>query len=79
MTLNHQKISKRAYELWEQSGRPEGAAVDHWLQAELELVQLSPLTPVASAPPLLSTGKAKPQNKNKFPAAGHIPRQSNAA
>jgi Protein of unknown function (DUF2934) len=26
-------IRQRAYELWEQEGRPDGAALRHWLQA----------------------------------------------
>jgi hypothetical protein len=30
-------ISRRAYELWEQEGRPEGADLRHWIQAEQEL------------------------------------------
>ncbi|MDO8542456.1 MAG: DUF2934 domain-containing protein [Opitutaceae bacterium] len=30
-------ISRRAYELWEQEGRPDGADLRHWLQAEKEL------------------------------------------
>jgi hypothetical protein len=29
-------IRKRAYEIWEQSGRPYGRDMDHWLQAESE-------------------------------------------
>src|SRR5207253_10948234 len=28
------KIAERAYLLWEQAGRPEGKALEHWLQAE---------------------------------------------
>ena len=32
------RIRERAYELWEQEGRPEGRHLDHWLQAEHELV-----------------------------------------
>ena len=31
------QIRERAHELWEQAGRPEGKAVEHWLQAEREL------------------------------------------
>jgi hypothetical protein len=31
-------IAKRAYEIWEQEGRPEGRALDHWMQAERELM-----------------------------------------
>lgn len=30
-------ISRRAYELWEQEGRPEGNDMRHWFQAEQEL------------------------------------------
>lgn len=30
-------ISRRAYELWEKEGRPDGSDLRHWLQAEQEL------------------------------------------
>lgn len=30
-------ISRRAYELWEQDGKPDGNDLQHWLQAEREL------------------------------------------
>jgi hypothetical protein len=30
-------IARRAYELWENEGRPEGSDLRHWLQAEAEL------------------------------------------
>ena len=30
-------ISRRAYELWEREGRPEGSDLRHWLAAEQEL------------------------------------------
>jgi hypothetical protein len=30
-------VSRRAYELWENEGRPEGCDLRHWLQAEQEL------------------------------------------
>ena len=36
-----QKIEERAYALWEANGRPEGRALDHWLQAEQEIVNQS--------------------------------------
>jgi len=32
-----ESISRRAYELWEQEGRPEGNDMRHWLQAEQEI------------------------------------------
>jgi hypothetical protein len=31
------KIRKRAYELWEQNGRPDGSEERFWHRAELEL------------------------------------------
>lgn len=30
-------VSRRAYELWEKEGRPDGSDLRHWLQAEQEL------------------------------------------
>jgi hypothetical protein len=36
-TSSPDAISRRAYELWEQEGRPEGNDMRHWLQAEKEL------------------------------------------
>ena len=32
-----EEISRRAYEIWEGEGRPEGCDLRHWLQAEQEL------------------------------------------
>jgi Protein of unknown function (DUF2934) len=33
----HEEIAVCAYFIWEHEGRPEGRALDHWLQAELQL------------------------------------------
>jgi len=30
-------IAERAYLIWEQMGRPDGQALEHWLRAEAEL------------------------------------------
>lgn len=35
--MTHEEISKRAREIWEREGRPEGRDMEHWLQAEKEL------------------------------------------
>ncbi len=32
-----QDVSRRAFEIWERSGRPHGHDVENWLQAEREL------------------------------------------
>lgn len=34
-----ERIRRRAYELWEQEGRPEGRELAHWAQAEHEIRQ----------------------------------------
>jgi hypothetical protein len=36
------RIRRRAYELWVQSGQPEGSAEKFWLQAEREVKGESP-------------------------------------
>jgi Protein of unknown function (DUF2934) len=35
----HDRIQRRAYELWESEGRPEGREHSHWLQAEHEVAK----------------------------------------
>lgn len=42
-------IRLHAYRLWERRGRPDGQAMDHWLQAEAELAHLGGL-PAARLP-----------------------------
>jgi hypothetical protein len=37
MTINYEDIARRAYELWENEGKPEGKGQEHWLRAEEEL------------------------------------------
>lgn len=34
---NDEAIRRRAYQLWESEGRPEGRHEDHWRQAQFEL------------------------------------------
>ena len=36
---NDDAVSRRAYEIWESEGRPEGCDLRHWLQAKQELGQ----------------------------------------
>jgi hypothetical protein len=35
--VSHDEISRRAHAIWEEEGRPEGKAEEHWLQAVREL------------------------------------------
>jgi len=44
----HEEIARRAHELWEQEGRPEGRHGEHWLAAEAQLRGPGP-APAATA------------------------------
>jgi hypothetical protein len=33
-----ERIKRRAYEIWEREGRPSGRDVEHWREAEAEIV-----------------------------------------
>ena len=33
------RVRRRAYEMWEEQGRPHGRQGDHWITAEAELVE----------------------------------------
>jgi hypothetical protein len=52
-------IAKRAYELWEQSGRPAGKDIDFWLKAEAESRNESQETKTNRAQPLLKSAKPR--------------------
>ena len=43
--MTTQAISERAYLIWENMGRPEGQALEHWLQAEAELTAETAVVP----------------------------------
>jgi hypothetical protein len=51
------QIARRAYELWERDGRPEGKATDHWLQAEAMI--RSPHTTTAERNGTVETPKTR--------------------
>ncbi len=36
-TKDSARVAERAYEIWQQSGRPQGRDQEHWFQAEREL------------------------------------------
>ena len=39
MSSKAQRTRERAYQIWEEEGRPEGREIEHWLQAEGELYE----------------------------------------
>ncbi|MCB5177372.1 MULTISPECIES: DUF2934 domain-containing protein [Microvirga] len=72
-----QKIRERAYHIWEQEGRVDGRAEEHWQMAKLELASLDE-TPAAAlevaAEPAKKKGRtAKPKAVAAVPAAAAAP------
>jgi hypothetical protein len=61
--LSEDRIRVKAYELWEQSGRPQGLELEHWLLAERTLVEREPdaggASAVAAAPAKRKTTRAR--------------------
>jgi hypothetical protein len=55
MDTTAERVRQRAYELWEQSGKPEGSDMDFWLQAERERIWFSVHTAAAEARPRRET------------------------
>jgi hypothetical protein len=51
-----ESIRLRAFELWEKSGKIEGAALQFWLQAERELTEGHPKDEVKTPPDHLEGG-----------------------
>jgi len=51
-TYSRDAIAKRAYELWEKEGRPEGRQTEHWIRAEQEIARTAPsaIRPQSPAP-----------------------------
>ena len=43
--MTTQAIAERAYLIWENMGRPEGQALEHWLRAEAELAPETAVVP----------------------------------
>jgi Protein of unknown function (DUF2934) len=41
--VTREEIALYAYYIWEKKGRPEDRALEHWLQAELQLHAARPL------------------------------------
>ncbi|OIQ88106.1 hypothetical protein GALL_299980 [mine drainage metagenome] len=55
-----ESIRRRAFQIWEDQGRPEGRDMDHWLQAEAELSPAPVSTGVPAASPARRKAAAKP-------------------
>ena len=59
------RIRKRAYEIWEDEGRPEGRDRIHWLRAEAEFRESLGMGRPATSPERLKPQKApKPPSRS---------------
>jgi len=57
------KIRQRAYELWEDEGRPEGRDRIHWLRAEAEFREGLCAGQAVKAPKLKPQKSSKPSSR----------------
>ena len=68
-------IRQRAYEIWEQSGRPDGLDLEHWAEAERQLLDAAP--EIAASDPVIPETRNSPDkavaDEDAAPAA--TPRQ----
>lgn len=58
-------ISARAYEIWEEEGRPEGSAERHWLQASAEVEAAEASDPAAFTGTVEAAEKPAPKPRAK--------------
>jgi len=58
-------VQKRAHEIWERSGRPEGQHLEHWLQAEMEYRANAPAKRRQDAESQKSAGPKKRQRPKR--------------
>ncbi|HEY8596474.1 MAG TPA: DUF2934 domain-containing protein [Devosiaceae bacterium] len=70
MNAPEDKISRKAYEIWEAEGRPHGRDRDHWHKAEAELAgePVKPKAKRAAAKTGAAAGPDKPKRAARKPA-----------
>jgi hypothetical protein len=71
------EIRKRAHEIWENEGRPEGREKDHWERAEREVAASAGAKPPAAKKSAGSDAKAAAPKKASAtkPAGSHAARK----
>ena len=45
--LDEEAVRRRAYEIWQAEGQPDGRALEHWCRAEVEFAQNQPVLNVS--------------------------------
>ncbi len=77
-TSSHEQISARAYQLWEEEGRPHGRDIEHWSRAAGELagVTAAPATTSAALEVKAPAKRARAKAAATEPAAKRVRRST---
>jgi len=92
-TPTHEQITRRAYEIFIERGRPDGCDLEHWLEAEKQLrtagqnksttavtaTSSATSTPNATSTPARSTQPAAPTSNGRSTGNGKTPPARTAA
>lgn len=80
MNEREENIRRRAYEIWEQEGRPHGQDMKHWLQAFKEFGdQADGAARRASTKPVAKAKSAKPRAATKSATEKQAGKKAKAA
>jgi hypothetical protein len=70
--VNTELIARRAYEIWVGQGRPDGRALEHWRQAEREVLAAQAASGSGpAAVPVPAAPAARGANRGKATALRH--------
>ncbi len=73
----HEEIAARAQSIYEREGRPQGRAMQHWLQAESQLIAERKTAAAAPAPAKTPAAPAGKVRGNDWQASGRQTLHSN--
>lgn len=90
MATHEDRIRQRAYEIWEQEGRPHGDDLKHWMQAFKEIAEggdparakaarTKKAAAAASRPAAKKKSSASAEEKKSDPASQSVPTLSKSA
>ena len=68
----HDRISRRAYQIWEEEGWPQGREAEHWSRAEREIAQGAGPGPEPAAQKDRSRAVAPPKSRKRPGAAAKL-------
>jgi hypothetical protein len=64
-SVSHESIARRAYEIWQSEGCPDGCAMEHWLRALSDLKQQA--SRAISSPTERAEENGAETNKSRIP------------